>query len=106
MIGQLPKVKVQPFTPKESGDTTPVPDNPTNITMVMYVDDGKIYVSSKSFDMNITLLATAYHRADDWLRKAGLSADFSKRELMHYSRRRGDNSSPSSGKTLIADLWK
>jgi hypothetical protein len=66
------------FTPKESGDPTPVPDSPTNITMVIYVDNGKIYVSSKSFDMNITLLTTAYHRADDWLRKAGLSADFSK----------------------------
>ncbi|KAF5311492.1 hypothetical protein D9611_011566 [Ephemerocybe angulata] len=62
---------------------------------VMYVDDGKLYVSSDSLDTNVRMLKIAYEKAAEWLRKAGLSADAAKRELMHYSRRRNHNSSPS-----------
>lgn len=36
------------------------------------------------------LLAAAYRKTDEWLRKAGLAPDLSKRELMHYSRRKKD----------------
>jgi hypothetical protein len=60
--------------------------------MFMYVDDGKLFVSSKSLETNIVLLHAAYTRADRWLISAGLAPDFSKRELMHYTRRRNDGS--------------
>jgi ribonuclease HI len=61
----------------------------------MYVDDGKLYVSSESLETNTSLLRAAYYKTETWLQKAGLSSDVTKREIMHYSRRRGDNSSPS-----------
>jgi ribonuclease HI len=61
----------------------------------MYVDDGKLYTSSKSLATNISILKSAYVKTETWLKSAGLSSDVSKREIMHYSRRRGDNSSPS-----------
>ncbi|KAF6761937.1 hypothetical protein DFP72DRAFT_785583, partial [Ephemerocybe angulata] len=54
-----------------------------------------LYVSSNSLDTNVRMLKIAYKKAAEWLRKAGLSADTAKRELMHYSRRRNHNSSPS-----------
>jgi len=52
----------------------------------MYVDDGKLIVSSTSIASNITLLAEAYKIVDQWLWKAGLTLDQDKREIMHYTR--------------------
>ena len=63
------------------------PSSPTQINMIMYVDDGKIYVSSKSLETNTILIKTAYEEVKRWLTSAGLAADTSKREVMHYSRR-------------------
>jgi len=83
------------FTPPPQPSTFPHPDQATETNLLMYVDDGKLYTSSKSLDTNITTLKTAYTKTETWLRSAGLSSDVSKREIMHYSRRRGDNSSPS-----------
>jgi hypothetical protein len=55
----------------------------------------ELYTSSKSLDTNVTTLKAAYIKTEAWLQSAGLSSDIAKREIMHYSRRRGDNSSPS-----------
>ena len=72
--------------------TLPLPDDPTSVTLFMYVDDGKLFVSSKSLETNINLLKTAYRRVDNWLRSVGLAPDLTKRELMHYTRRPKDGS--------------
>ena len=64
------------------------PSQPTATNMIMYVDDGKLYVSSSSLETNTILLKLAYTEVESWLKSAGLSSDLTKRELMHYSRRR------------------
>jgi len=83
------------FAPPPQASTFPHPDQVTETNLLMYVDDGKLYTSSKFLDTNITTLKAAYIKTEAWLQSPGLSSDVSKREIMHYSRRRGDNSSPS-----------
>ena len=61
----------------------------------MYVDDGKIYVSSNSLETNTILLKNTYQEVETWLKNAGLASDLNKRELMHYSRRRKYDCCPS-----------
>ena len=73
-------------------DNTPSQPSPTNI--IMYVDDGKIYVSSNSLYTNVIILQLAYKEVESWLISAGLAPDLTKRELLHYSRRRNYNCSP------------
>jgi len=41
-----------------------LPDKPTATTLFMYVDNGKLTVSSKSLETNIKLLAAAYYRVN------------------------------------------
>ena len=78
--------------PKTQGrNRISLPDDPTPTTLLMYVDDGKIYVSSDSLETNIWILQRAYARTETWLESVGLSIDKSKRELMHYTRRKKDN---------------
>jgi ribonuclease HI len=83
------------FSPPLQPSTFPHPEQATETNLLMYVDDGKLYVSSNSLDTNVTLLQSAYYKTTAWLQRAGLSPDTSKREIMHYSRRRAHNSSPS-----------
>jgi hypothetical protein len=71
------------------------PSSPTETTMIMYVDDGKLYVSSKSLETNTIIIKLAYEGVEKWLASAGLSADVSKREVMHYSRHLKYDCSPS-----------
>lgn len=59
-------------------------DGQSNTCMLAYVDDGKIYVASKSLDTNINTLRTAYKKVEGWLKQSGLQSDLDKRELMHY----------------------
>ena len=82
------------FKPNPNTDLQglPLPDEPTATTLFMYVDDGKLTVSSKSLETNVKLLAAAYYRVNQWLQKAGLTLDKDKRELMHYTRRQQDGS--------------
>ena len=68
-------------------EQTTFPTQPTQTNIIMYVDDGKIYVSSNSLETNTILLKLAYLEVETWLKGAGLASDLSKRELMHYSRR-------------------
>ena len=70
------------------------PSQPSPVNIIMYVDDGKIYVSSTSLHTNIILLQLAYKEVEIWLLKAGLAPDLSERELMHYSRRPKYDCSP------------
>ena len=72
--------------------TEPKPVKSTDIHLLMYVDDGKLYISSKSLKTNVTHLKEAYNKAKKWLKDAGLSPDYTKRELMHYTRRKNDGS--------------
>jgi len=51
--------------------------------------------SLKPLDTNAAILKTAYRKTETWLKSADLSADVTKREIMHYSKRRGEDSSPS-----------
>jgi len=69
-------------------------NHPTHVSILMYVDDGKLTVSSQSLDTNNYILAKAYQLVDQWLHSAGLSLDKDKRELMHYTRRKRDKISP------------
>jgi len=69
-------------------------NHPTYISILMYVDDGKLTVFSQLLDTNNYILAKAYQLVDQWLHSAGLSPDKDKRELMHYTRRKRDKISP------------
>ena len=66
----------------------------THVSILMYVDNGKLTVSSQSLDTNNYILAKAYQLVDQWLYLAGLSPDKDKRELMHYTWRKRDKISP------------
>ncbi|KAF8587512.1 hypothetical protein K439DRAFT_1337973, partial [Ramaria rubella] len=59
---------------------------PSNI--ILYVGDGKIYTSSRTLEANIMELTCTWDIAHEWLSSAGLSPDFNKWELAHYSCRR------------------
>jgi hypothetical protein len=65
-------------------------DTPSRTNVMLYVDDGKIYVSSKSLHTNITILERAYAFCEQWAERSGLLFDFDKRELMHHTRRTRD----------------
>ena len=69
-------------------------NHPTHVSILMYVDDGKLTVSSQSLDTNNYILVKAYQLVDQWLHSAGLFPDQNKRELMHYIRRKRDKISP------------
>lgn len=87
------------------------PSKPSPINIIVYVDDGKIYVSSTSLHTNVILLRLAYKEVAEWLNNAGLAPDLNKREIMHYSRRKKYDCSPpitlqdvdGSTKTLVPD---
>jgi ribonuclease HI len=65
-------------------------DTPCLPNVMLYVDDGKIYVSSQSLHTNITILERAYAFCEQWAERFGLLFDLDKRELMHHTRRTRD----------------
>ncbi|KAH7880713.1 uncharacterized protein C8R40DRAFT_1081465 [Lentinula edodes] len=77
--------------PGSEGQATPPPN------LFMFVDDGKLHVCSHSLELNTAILKAIWIEVIvPWGRKVGLSYDFDKRELMHYTRRKCDNNiSPS-----------
>ncbi|KZT68049.1 hypothetical protein DAEQUDRAFT_738966 [Daedalea quercina L-15889] len=90
-----------------------LPDDPSSTQLIMYIDDGKIYVSSLSLDTNVHILKRAYDKVDAWLISVGLTPDLIKRELMHYSNRRRDkNYSPTitlsgaNGTDTVIAAWQ
>jgi hypothetical protein len=71
-------------------------DKITPTTMVMYIDDGNIWVSSLSLNTNTLILQAAYKTVRNWLTKNGLSIDTKKCELIHFTRHKKDqNNLPS-----------
>ena len=59
--------------------TTPTtPSQPSPMNIIMYVDDGKIYVSSNSLHTNIIILQLTYLEVETWLCSAGLAPDLTK----------------------------
>ncbi|KAH7921368.1 hypothetical protein BV22DRAFT_1049693 [Leucogyrophana mollusca] len=59
----------------------PLLDRPTAVHLVMFADDGKLYVSSDSLHTNVRLLWKAYDTTETWLACVGLSPGYVKREL-------------------------
>jgi len=90
-LSQL-QAKATATLPQAAAQREPNPDKATEVHLLMYVDDGKLYVSSQSLENNITYLKEAYNKAEEWLKNSGLSPDYVKRELMHYTRRKKDGS--------------
>ena len=86
---------LEKFKPNPDHTNNNTPSVPTQTSMVMYVDDRKLYVSSNSLETNVILIKLAYQEVESWLTSAGLSADITKREIMHYSRRPKYDCSPS-----------
>jgi hypothetical protein len=71
-------------------------DKITPTTMVMYIDNGNIWVSSLLLNTNTCILQAAYKTVRNWLTKDGLSIDTKKCELIHFTRRKKDqNALPS-----------
>jgi len=66
-------------------------DKPSNIGILMYVDNGKLTVLSTSIAKNNILLAKVYKAVDQWLWKAGLVPDQDKCELIYYTQRKKCN---------------
>ena len=66
----------------------------THVSILIYVDNGKLTVSSHSLDINNYILAKAYQLVDQWLHSARLSLDKDKRELMYYTQRKRDKTLP------------
>ncbi|RDB27809.1 putative RNA-directed DNA polymerase from transposon BS [Hypsizygus marmoreus] len=73
----------------------PLPDNPTDTLLNMYIDDGTLRVSSKSLDTNVRLLRSAFIFVVNWLISVGLSTAAAKTELMHHSWRQDKGYSPN-----------
>lgn len=54
----------------------------------MYADDGNIYVSSSSMEINCQILTAEHNLVDEWLRRNGLHCDMGSQELVHYTKSR------------------
>jgi di/tripeptidase len=63
--------------------------------MVMYIDDGNIWVSSSSLKTNTQILQAAYKAISQKLTKSGLAIDTKKCKLIHFTRcKRDTNEKP------------
>jgi hypothetical protein len=58
--------------------------------MVMYIDDGNLWISSYSLLTNTCILQAAYYTIKNQLAKAGLSLDVKKCELIHFTKLKKD----------------
>jgi hypothetical protein len=58
--------------------------------MVMYINDGNIWVSSSSLKTNTQILQAAYKAVSNQLAKSGLSINIKKCELIHFTRCKSD----------------
>ncbi|KIJ91943.1 hypothetical protein K443DRAFT_13986 [Laccaria amethystina LaAM-08-1] len=60
----------QPKSLNPANQEFPSPDNVMDVHLLMYVDDGKLYVSSKSLKTNVAYLKGVYNKAKKWLKDA------------------------------------
>jgi hypothetical protein len=74
-------------------------DNATDPHLLLFVDDGNVYVSSYSIDTNVRILVQAFKVIQKWATHFGLTIDMVKKEIMHYSNRRVD--SQGKGKNRV-----
>jgi hypothetical protein len=65
-------------------------ENISPTTMVIYIDDGNIWVSSSSLGTNAQILQAAYKAISNQLAKSGLAIDTKKCKLIHFTRRKCD----------------
>jgi hypothetical protein len=57
----------------------------TCLTLIIFVDNRKFYVSSPSLDTNVVVLAAAYAEAEGWGLEVGINFDAVNWELSHYT---------------------
>ncbi|KAL1698401.1 hypothetical protein EV121DRAFT_297222 [Schizophyllum commune] len=76
-------------------------DIATAVALLMYVDYGKIYVSSDSLERNVQLLKDAYKIVEEWLAEVGPASDLDKRELMHFTRRHKKDKDKNPPMTIV-----
>ena len=69
-----------------------VGDKATRVSIIIYVDDRNIYVSSFSLETNVEILSYFYVLIVQWAREENLTIDPVKKELTHFSTRRTDKS--------------
>jgi len=67
---------------------------PTHISILIYIYDGKLTISSHSLDTNNYVLAKAYQLVDQWLQLARLFLNKDKKELIYYTQRKRNKTSP------------
>jgi len=65
----------------------------THVSILIYVDNWKLTVSSQSLDTNNYILAKTYQLVDQWIYSARLFLDKDKRELMYYTWKKRDKTS-------------
>jgi hypothetical protein len=71
-------------------------ENISSTTMVMYIDDGNIWVSSSSLKTNMQILQVVYKAISKKLTKSGLAINTKKCELIHFTRYKcNTNETPS-----------
>lgn len=78
------------FQRKLSSRTIPLglpPSKATPTALLGYIDDGNIYTSSISLDLNVAILKDSFYMISHILEGLGLTIDLSKSELIHFSRR-------------------
>src|SRR5260370_5155045 len=61
----------------------------------LYVDDGAILASGPTLDMNTHIITMAFEETHSWLMKRGLKTDQVKNKLMHFSKSRNQNTTPT-----------
>jgi ribonuclease HI len=74
------------------------------LSLYMYIDDGFLMCISPSLDHNVSVIRKEIAYINTWLKSRGLGFEAEKSDLMHFSRRKRDNSPPititdSFGKT-------
>ena len=95
---------LEKFKPKPTIRPSNNTDKATEVHLFMYVDDGKLYVLSKSLKTNVERLKEAYNKAEEWLKTVGLSSDNTKRELSHQP---CENNEPTqNSQTNVLLTWK
>jgi hypothetical protein len=71
-------------------------ENISPTTMVMYIDDRNVWVSSSSLKNNMQILQAAYKAVSKKLAKSGLAIDTKKCKLIHFTRHKRDNNKKPS----------
>lgn len=67
------------------------PSKAAPVALLGYIDDGNLYASSVSLDLNVAILKDAFSTVTRILENLGLTIDLSKSDLIHFSWRRKES---------------